>query len=394
MRDAQDDLVFRNRLFVRSRIQRKVEIVAFATLLLVPVAMIVMFRQLAPPDTDWFKLAKTMADRVDPVEVAALSLALTLTLLFQVYAWLAARRERLILGDSGIRYVSPLPAALKFLRPDWTLAWAEVRTARFARSPLLAGPMAPGFVLDAGGVSRSIRPYLWVDEKELAQLEAQTPGQALRVARETKGEALAAHIESSALMRGIRAKLAHLRINDAACALPSPEFALEKNLRSLIATGLFFALIAYAIADFMINHETYVETPSYEVFAAAGIGLAVLSIAWLRRGNVPTAESCAIALLLGIGSAAALYPGLLRLNQMTDPVGLQSFRYVLESDALLRPEQEDMPMLAFPDLKAYWSQFPQGSVHEFSLRKGALDFWQVDMAPVHAQTRKFYSKQS
>src|SRR5712692_5709887 len=44
----------------------------------------------------------------------------------------ASKYERLMLDETGIRYQSPLPQALRGLQPDWSLRWSQVRAARIA----------------------------------------------------------------------------------------------------------------------------------------------------------------------------------------------------------------------------------------------------------------------
>ena len=48
-------------------------------------------------------------------------------------------------------------------------------------------------------------------------------------------------------------------------------------------------------------------------------------------------------------------------------------------------------MLRFPRYADYWMHFAPGSLHEFRLRRGALDFWQVDMTPVNEAMRAWYA---
>ena len=93
---------------------------------------------------------------------------------------------------------------------------------------------------------------------------------------------------------------------------------------------------------------------------------------------------------LGCALAAALYPGLLRVNQLTDRGGLVSHRYALQADLSLKPVEDGLPVLRFPRYADYWAHFARGSLHEFALRRGGLGFYQVDMAPVNEDMRAWY----
>ena len=97
-------------------------------------------------------------------------------------------------------------------------------------------------------------------------------------------------------------------------------------------------------------------------------------------------------MVLGAAFAAALYPGLLRVNQLTDGEGLKPQQYRLEDYVLLKALDAQLPDLLFIDYHEYWQQFPRGSQHEFLMRKGALGFHQVDMGPVHERMREFYRR--
>lgn len=79
------------------------------------------------------------------------------------------------------------------------------------------------------------------------------------------------------------------------------------------------------------------------------------------------------------------YPGLLRLNQLTDSVGRRPYAYILQADRSLRPVDPALPILRFAE--NYWERSVVGSKHTMYLRQGKLGFYQVDMEPVPAQRR-------
>jgi hypothetical protein len=49
-----------------------------------------------------------------------------------------------------------------------------------------------------------------------------------------------------------------------------------------------------------------------------------------------------------------------------------------------------LPTLKFDEAREYWAHQEPGSLHAFLLRQGGLGFYQVEMAPIYAKTRKFY----
>lgn len=200
-------------------------------------------------------------------------------------------------------------------------------------------------------------------------------------------------VTASLIVRYVKVRRPDIDLGEDAFSRDRP-FALEKSGQALIAISMFFVLIAYAGVDFILSGETYAAAPPVVSFLMGGALVAAIGFPWLRRAAVPAAESLVIAVLLGVGFGAALYPGLLRINQLTDPAGLQVVRYVLQRDFSLVPEKEGLPVLRFTGFPEYWLQFSPGSVHEFQMRRGGLEFYQIDMAPVHEKTREFYRKRS
>lgn len=308
-------------------------------------------------------------------------------LIFQTaYFWLATRRERLFLDESGIRYQSPLPQALQFLQPGWSLKWDQITRARLRKSWWLAGAAGAELVLTTRTDERRTRPFIWVDQRTMVR---ETPWQALRRLQALRDADIAKAISDFTLVQFVRTRLPQFDLG-AATFRDRQAFALEKNRVALVAVAAFFALVIYGLVDWMLNQETYAGTPPFAVYLTAGGITTVLVFAWLRQSAVPMAECLAVSLLLGAVLGAALYPGLLRINQITDTVGLQTYRYVLQRDFSLVPENDGLPVLAFPKFPEYWEQFGPGSTHEFRLRRGGLEFYQIDMAPVYAKTREFY----
>jgi hypothetical protein len=206
-----------------------------------------------------------------------------------------------------------------------------------------------------------------------------------------RGPELERTIAESPLMRFVSARVPRLEMRPG-WAGAATAYALEKNRRALALVVLFIALVSYGIVDSYASAETYAGSPPYFLFAAAGLLAGGLAWIWLRAGEVPASERAVIAVLLGAALGAALHPGLLRANQLTDSAGLRTYRYTLEADLRLIPLESGPPALRFPRDLEYWMQFRRGSVHEFRLRRGGLGFYQIDMAPVHEALRAYYWK--
>jgi hypothetical protein len=294
------------------------------------------------------------------------------------YAKRARRLERLILTDTEIRYQSAMPRALQRLQPDWSVRWHDVVHASLKSNSKLLGRVE--LVLSTTQGERRLRPYQWV---EVGDDKLETPREAMR------SEELRRSIADSPVVRLVAEHITQFRADAGWEDLLMP-FALEHNRHALSTAVAMLGLLAYMVVDLMLNQETYASPPSYGVFVTGGIVAAFIAWLWLTSGGVPAAERVFLALLFGGVFGAALYPGLLRINQLTDSEGLREHTYVMQRDLSLAPTQAGLPVLSFPQYSDYWQQFPRGSTHEFRLRRGALGFYQVDMGPVNKSMRAWY----
>lgn len=326
----------------------------------------------------------------DPIDAAVNAFMLVFAVLYLAYLALAQRHERLILTPIGIEYRSPLPEALRFLRPSWSLPWSQVRTASLRAMAIARGPQGAVLTLDSGRRKIKLFPLQWVDPQTFR------PGPLWAELRRLQDlrSALAVEqaLDDSPLLRYIAAAapLLHVERN----LKTADGFALEKNRAALAVVAGFFVLLFYALADtFFLNPEAYAVTPPLAPFLAAG-GLAALAAGlWMRRGGVPAAESIAVAVLFGVTVGAAAYPGALRLNALTDDDGLRTYEYQLTAQRQLEPLRAGPPALVFAGHYEYWAQFAPGSVHRFELRRGGLGFYQLNMRPLERVLREYYERQ-
>ena len=72
-----------------------------------------------------------------------------------------SRYERLHLDQTGIRYKSPLPDALRALRPDWSLQWSQVREIRIVAPKAIFHPNLVMIEIDAGPIKRKLQALQW-----------------------------------------------------------------------------------------------------------------------------------------------------------------------------------------------------------------------------------------
>jgi hypothetical protein len=383
-----------NRFFLSApRVVRKATFWALVLFVVLVVATASTLNRVFPlEEIDWQEVARRARKPLayDVWDLILFTTVVLASLAHLVYHRRARRLERMILTESEIRYQSALPRALQFLMPGWSAKWNDITRAYFRKKRGAYGPGSIELVLATyRGEEHRLRPYLWVDT---AESEPQSSRQALRQVQSIKPPELRRAILESPIVRFVAARLPRFETEAGWDKVAFP-YALETNRRALVALALCATLMAYAITDLVINQETYASRPPYSTFALLGVIVALIAGRWLSGADMPSAERAGLAIVLGATFAAALYPGLLRINQLTGGVGLQTYLYQLQRDGSLAPLQTGPPELRFLRYADYWSSFSAGSLHEFRLRRGGLGFYQVDMAPINEAMRKYFRKQ-
>jgi hypothetical protein len=340
---------------------------------------------------DWAEAWHRLWEKITHIGVWSLGhIALSAVSLIQIgYSHSMQKHERLILTRTGIAYHSPLPKPLQWFKPSWTLSWPDILSVELKPPKHVPNPMRATLVFNARTRKQRIMPFQWLDPTDDKPLGGWTLA---RVLRRHDPQWLRDTLLNTPVLQHLLA--ADIRVDVGAVTRQETDgFSLASNPHSLAAVLLFFALIAYAGTDWILIEETYAGRPFYTSHVGAGLVMAGISAMWLLRTKVPTVESVSVAMLLGTAVGIALYPGLLRINQLTDPAGLRAYAYILQEDLSLRPADPALPACRFDDISEYWQQFEVGSVHTLHVRKGGLGFYQVDMAPVYEHTRHYYQQQ-
>ena len=387
-------LELQNRLFVSTpEAARRAVVWGLVLFAVVTIVTGLLLTRVIPlEEIDWEEVSRhAWGSLIEDVWDLVLFVAVVLVTLAQfVYLARVRRLERLILTDMEIRYQSALPKALQFMLPEWSAKWNEITRAYFRQKKGAYGPGSIELVLATyRGEEHKLRPYLWAAPEGI---ESQSPWRMLRQAQSMRLMELRRIILNSPVVRFVGAHLSRFEAEASWDKVAFP-FALETSRRSLVALTLCAALITYGLADFVINEETYASQPPFRFFAVFGLLAAMIAGLWLRAGEIPITERVGLAIVLGVTFGAALYPGVLRINQLTDRVGLETYLYQLQSEGSLEPLQAGPPVLRFPKYADYWSSFSVGSLHEFRLRKGGLGFYQVDMAPINEAMREYFGNQ-
>jgi len=343
-------------------------------------------------DMDPNALAQTLARfpeklREDPVHFVDL---LALPFIAAAHIWFSNRRgalERVFLDETGIRYQSPLSEAL-----SWSVQWSQLRELRIAALDAAYKPYLTFFEFDAGEVTRKLpAALLWattdaVGEPVFPEETARQRFFTFRLSTPDRTEETLRRIEQSPIVR--YAKQAGVTVSTT--GIRAPGFALESNRHTAAAAILGIVLLLYGLGDIWLYDESYAVDPPFVLFALGGALTVLAGMVWLGLAGAPRVETLGLALLLGGATGIALYPGALRLNEVTDSQGLRAHEYRLNKYAVFEPVDPALPTLDFSNYSNYWRQFKLGSTHSFELRKGGLGFWQVNMAPVNERMRDYF----
>lgn len=178
---------------------------------------------------------------------------------------------------------------------------------------------------------------------------------------------------------------------------PAPgDFALEKHPLSLAIIGMFFVLLCYALIDtYFLIEEDYLRFPFLSVTILFGIGVAAISSVFTFRSRIPNVTGVVLSLFLAFAAAGSLYPGMLRINQITGDSELFANAYYVDFDNdRLVPDDPSLPHFSYnmKSTREFWQQLDPAEPFMIELRKGGLGFHQVRMTPIYDRISKFYKE--
>lgn len=369
-------------------VARRAHWIALASLLLVPVVILAVVWQVLGSDALaherlWHGLWNSLRERPDHLVAA---IAMPFVLLYLAVEQPARLEDRIVVDETGIAFQRPARYRLPLAPRAWSIFWARLKKAE------LGPPFGPGVMLTlSDGVhTRRIVVDEWVTpdtpEETVKTLMKQrlqrrqkriVPEQALRLAEETP------------LLRVLRARGVAIQRLDVSSPLV---FDLFKNGHAMVAVIMLGVIGLYGAVDLIALDETYAGFWPWATWVSGGVLAAVLSYFWLSRAKMPFVIAAVLSLMVGLDAGFAMYPGLLRLNRITDTAGAQPHEYVLREYVRLEPRETGLPVIDFKQGRGYWRQFQPGASYTLYLRRGGLGFYQLDLAPVYAATRAFYEK--
>ncbi|MBN1239307.1 MAG: hypothetical protein JXB36_12460, partial [Gammaproteobacteria bacterium] len=282
---------------------------------------------------------------------------------------------------------------------EWRLRWEDVRRVR-----LISGAPAGSFRGTAGGhalqrlrngrlviqtVDGEFRlgPFLWIDPA--AEDHRLGLGETLSF----RGVDPIRRMLGAPLVRAFTDRGFEVDVGEAVLDAGPVGYDLMRHKGMVVQIGVIFGAGLYALADtFFVDVQKPLGPLPLAPFVLFGV-VAGIAVSKLGRG-APNAERIGVGLLAVGASVAAAYPATLRFNAATaDPavavyISAGGGRFVAP-DGRLPPID-----LSGEGVPEYFDEYPPGTEHEFAVLRGAAGFYQLEMAPFHARTRRFYDGES
>lgn len=316
--------------------------------------------------------------------VAIIGLPIVALLLIPIQQVL--KRQSVAIDSMGIRFNNGGGWLGGLFGASWSLRWNEIErlTWRFNSQQLRATRLA----LRAGKDTRLLVPWLWLDPNQPAP---QTPHS---IWLPTRAKFLPI-LEHTPIAEAILAQRPDLGL---ATANADGKITQGFDLNGVTpVTGLIAATMTFGVAYFIVeNYFTlsafYVNGPPWAVLIGAAIAAGAIILPILRRTEPKRSDSPIYALLFALAIGFIAYPLSIRINLWTAPQPAISSPYQLGGDYLWHPIHN--PNL--PDLDIYlkssrwWRQFGPGDTHHFTLQRGGLGNWLIDMKAVYQEQQNFY----
>lgn len=273
----------------------------------------------------------------------------------------------------------------------WLIPWGAIRAVRLqigAKNSLPAQVLnSHRLVIESDAGETQLAPFMWVaqgaPDHRLGLLEAFN----------LKGFDAAERIARAPLIQALEERGLEITEGAGTGEQVPAGYDLLKHRGMLTQLALFSTAGLYALLDgfFLGLYEPLEALPWWPFLNAAA--LVTVCCVLLGRG-APRTERLIVGMLTVAAVTAAVYPGLLRINALTAE-GTEAIAYTATGQpGVFEAPRPGLPPLEldFSRLRAYWSEYPEGSQHEFVLLKGAGGFYQLDLQPLYAKTRAYYRK--
>lgn len=312
--------------------------------------------------------------------------------------WLARRRAFLRVTSMGIE--ANIPRAIAIDLPgqtcgEWRLRWEDVhrvslvpgaRVGTFrgiARGNVLQRIRNSRLVIETAGGEKRLAPFLWFEP------EAGDHRLGLGETLSFRNLDPIRRMLGAPLARGFTDRGFEIEVIDAVLDAEPIGYDLMRHKGMVVQLGVIFVAAFYALVDtfFVDVHKPLGPLP-FAPFVLFGV-IAAIAASKLGRG-APKAERIGVGLLAVGACVAAAYPATLRFNAATAEPEVAA--YISAGGGRFAAPEERLPPidLSGERVPEYFEQYPPGTEHEFEVLRGAAGFYQLEMAPFYARTRRFY----
>lgn len=359
--------------------------------LLMTMAAVFVWLMLFKYEGDFWEAARKLYEN-NPGRLVEILAGLAVTVL---YPWIfyVQSRDRIVIDSAGISFQTPVPSWFPEIIRGWVLPWSRIRGVDI-RLPMGTSQLILVITDGAGGHKKILIDAWILSGEEPRKPTLRDVFRYQKTPRVGTLEELKTRAEAAPLVQALRANNVAIHYPEAVGT--GLMFDLQSNLRTKLVVVVLLGLLFYATLDTFFISEVYVHVDNLQwtIWVAAGLVVALLVRRWTTDSRIPRQVSIGLGIMTGASVGLALYPGLLRLNQLTDSNGLTPHDYVLREYVRLVPVHGGLPEIRFGRYPDYWNQFQLGSVQQLYLRRGGLGFYQLDETPLHDAIRAYYEKKN
>jgi len=299
-------------------------------------------------------------------------------------------QPRLLVGKSGMSYISGLPKFFPTSGQDWTMRWDEIQNINIVNHTGSIDLVA--LIFKTKSLNRHLVPFQWHRTSGPAHSDV-----GIGAWRRSRAEprSMQRQLAGLPLVAILREKVPSVNIDRVLESLESP-FPTFKKKSVLAVLAIFFGLIIWMLVDGRLYREAYAQEPTeiFPFFVVAGAIAAVISAKLMRSDGVTKTDSIAASVGLGIVVAMSCYPFSLHVNRLTGSAGLFSYGYrvIYQKPAvILEPINPGLPKIDYFGPHDYWRRFSEKDVIPVNVRKGGLGLWQFDPVPIFEDIDRYHN---
>ncbi len=295
-------------------------------------------------------------------------------------------RQRLVITADTLSWRLPLPAWSPIKQAGWTIKLTDIVAAKLVKPPFASGGAMTHLELTVKRMPRQLQPAMWVaeDHQERMRPGLLSAWKLMRTAMTT------AELLQTPLCTALTARGVHIDDLPLARSARGTGFALESNPATLGVTGAVLACLFYTPIDLLVYSEQYATTPPFALMAICGLVACAAGAAYLANSDAPRAVSIGLAVMLGLTAAAASAPAMLRVNALTDDVGIQPVTYYRTEINRFAPVSDTgWPEIELPQ-PSYWLLQEEGTQRQIHIRRGGLGLYQMNLDNINAELRSYF----